>query len=194
LIGFVIRPYLSNPRDPAVNAEALTAAPNRWLAAHIVITLGLVLTVLSILAIRFWLSSHHENVWSFVAVTLVATGATGLVLVVGYDGVGGWAVADAGGDVEAYFASGRTLEGPLFVTAAGLLGLGLVAMAIGVVKSGALGHIGSRAVVAGVITAVAVPLIPVGWAVYAQNVAAGVASWPIAWRILRSTPGDEADS
>ena len=58
LIGFVIRPYLSNPRDPAVNAEALTAAPNRWLAAHIVITLGLVLTVLSILAIRFWLSSQ----------------------------------------------------------------------------------------------------------------------------------------
>jgi hypothetical protein len=29
LIGFVIRPYVSNPRDPAVKGEALTAAPNR---------------------------------------------------------------------------------------------------------------------------------------------------------------------
>ena len=45
---------------------------------------------------------------------------------------------------------------------------------------------------AGVITAVVVPLVPAGWAVYAQNVAAGVASWPIAWRILRSVPDDGA--
>ena len=189
LIGFVIRPYLSNPRDPSVNAAALAEAPNRWLAGHLVIAAGLVLTVLSILAIRFWLSGRGEHLWSFVAVTLVAVGATGLVLVVGYDGLGGWVTADAGGDAEAYFASGRSIEGPLFVVAAGLLGLGLLAMAAGVTKSGALGRSASRAVVAGVMVAVIVPIIPVGWAVYVQSIAAGVASWPIAWQIVNSADG-----
>ena len=190
LVGFLIRPYLSNPRDPLVNAEALMSGPNRWLVAHFIIAAGLVLTVLSILAIRFWLSSCGEDVWSFIAVTLVATGATGLVLVVGYDGLGGWATADAGGDAEAYFASGRSLEGPLFVVAAGLLGLGLLAMAAGVTKSAALGRLATRAVIAGVAIAVAVPVVPVGWAVYVQSIAAGVASWPIAWQILHSAEGE----
>lgn len=186
LIGFLMRPHLSNPREPSVNAIALVEGPNRWLAAHFVIALGLVLTVLSILAIRFWLSSLGEDVWSFVAVTLVAVGATGLVLVVGYDGLGGWAAADSGADVEAFFAAGRTLEGPTFTVAAALLGLGLIAMAAGVVRARALGRTGRLAVVIGVIVAVGVPLFPAGWAVYIQSVAAGVASWPIAWRILHS--------
>jgi hypothetical protein len=183
LAGFLIRPYLSNPRDPAVNAAAVLAGPTRWISAHIVIMFGLALIVLSILAIRFWLDSRGEQEWSFVSVILVTTGAVGLVFLVGQDGLGGWAVVDSGGDAEAFFASARTFEGPMFAIAATLLGLGLAALAVAVVRSRALSRIGTVLVIAGVAVAVSVPLLPVGWAVYALSIAAGVASWPLAWRM-----------
>lgn len=188
LAGFLTRPYLSNPRDPAVNAEAVVAGLTRWISAHLVLATGLVLTVLSILAIRFWLSSLGEDLWSFVSVAFVAIGATGLVFVVGYDGLGGWAVADSGGDAEAFFESAQRLETPIFAISAVILGLGLFALAGAVVRARALGRMATWAVVIGVLVTVAAPSIPVGWAVYVQSVAAGLASWPIAWRIWRSAP------
>ena len=114
LAGFMIRPYLNNPRDPAVNAAAVLAGPSRWISAHIIIMFGLVLIVLSILAIRFWLDSLGEEQWSFVSVILVTIGAVGLVFIVGQDGLGGWAVVDSQGNAEAFFASARTFERPMF--------------------------------------------------------------------------------
>jgi hypothetical protein len=192
LAGFLVRPYLRNPRDPAVNAAAVLAGPSRWIWAHIIIMLGLALIVLSILAIRFWLDSLGEEQWSFVSVILVTTGAVGLVFLVGQDGLGGWAIVDSQGNAEAFFASARTFEGPMFATAATLLGLGLAALAVAVVRSHALSQFGTVLVIAGVVVAVSVPLLPVGWAVYALSVAAGVASWPLAWRMHRDVSASAA--
>jgi hypothetical protein len=147
-----------------------------------------VLTILSILAIRFWLASVGEFIWSFVSVVFVALGVAGLLFVVGYDGIGGWAVNDSRGLVEEFFDSGAQWEGPIFVVAAVLLGIGLIALATAVLKARVLARPAGWAVVAGVVLAIAVPSIAVGWAVYAQSIAAGVASWPIAWRMWRAAP------
>jgi hypothetical protein len=185
LIGFLIRPHLSNPRLASVNAEAVTTGANRWLWGHLVVALGLVALVLGILAIRFWLSAAGENIWSFAAVAFVATGAAGLIFVVGYDGLGGWAVAEAGLDAEQFFESGRVIEGIVFTISAVLHDIGLIALAIAVARAGVLSPLATRVVVGAVIVAVLVPILPSGWAVYALSLAALVASWPIAWRMLR---------
>jgi hypothetical protein len=180
LVGYGLRPYLSGPREPDVNAEALVTGANRWIWGHVIVALGLALTILSMLAIRSWLRAKGERFWSFTAVALVAGGATVLVFLVGFDGLGGWATLESGNSPEPFFASARTWERPLYAIGASILGGGLLALARAVVAAGAL-RAGRRAlVIVGVLIAVLVAAVPAGWAVYAIGVGAGLASWPIA--------------
>ena len=180
LLGFGLRPYLSNPRHPSVNAAAVVHASNRWIWGHLIVALGLALTILSMLAIRSWLRSKGERFWSFTAVALVACGAVALVFLIGFDGLGGWATVRSGNDPEAFFGIARDWERPLYLAGATLLGAGWLALTRAVALAGALTRRRLAVILVGVGVAVVVTVFPTGWAVYVMSLGGGAASWPIA--------------
>lgn len=194
LIGFGLRPYLSNPRHPSVNATAVINASNRWIWGHLIVALGLALTILSMLAIRSWLRAKGERFWSFTAVALVAGGAVALVFLIGFDGLGGWATVRSGNAPEAFFAIARDWERPVYLVGATLLGAGWLALGRAVVVAGALTKRSVAVVLMGVCVAVVVAAIPTGWAVYVMSLGGVAASWPIALTMWSETRQGHAGS
>jgi hypothetical protein len=191
LTGYGLRPYVCDPRDPSVTAEALAGASTRWIWGHVIVCLGLALTMLSMLAIRSWLRAKGERFWSFSSVALVTTGATILVFLIGFDGLGGWATIDSGNSPEAFFASGREWERPLYTIGASLLGAGLLALGRAVVVAEALHGWRLPVVLVGLLAAVLIAAMPAGWSVYVIGAGAAIASWPIAatmWYEARKAP------
>lgn len=179
LAGFLSHPYLADPMDPSEVAAAAAADPARWGVAHLVLGVGLALSLLLFFAVRTHLRGIGESRWSFVSVPLAAIGLTMFAMIVGMDGLGGQAAAETGTEA-AYFEEAFDLGLPVQLAAGIFTALALVALALAVARSGLLTGV-MNLVVAVAFVVVAVSLfVPMGWAAYVGSPALIVGAWPVA--------------
>ncbi len=180
--GLLAHPYLSDVTDAAEIATAIASGSTRWAWSHVLVALGIALTVLAVFAIRMFLRSAGEDNWSFWATGLITIGA-GLVLVlIGLDGLGGYAVAEAGGSITGFFEAAAAWEW-LFLAAFAVFSLGLIALAVAIRASRVLSPAATWIVVVALVVAAVANFITSFWAAYLTAVVAVVGFWILAWAI-----------
>lgn len=180
LVGFLTHPYVADLMDEAEVAAAAAADPARWGLAHIIIGLGVALSVLLFFAVRTHLRGMGENRWSFLSVPLAALGLTSFAVIVGVDGLGGRAAAEMGVEA-AFFEEVFAAMLPIQLVAGIFTALAIIALVLALAGSGLLGG-AMRAVVsiAFLVTAASL-LVPMGWAAYVGSAALVVGAWPVAF-------------
>jgi len=185
--GFLLHPYVADFTDSAEAAAAVVSGPDRWAWAHVLIALGVVLTILAVFAIRLHLRNAGEDTWSFLTTGLITVGGGMLVALTGLEGLGGSVVAKAGGPVEAFYEAADEDWTWLFFVAIIVFSLGLLALAAAVRSSGVLSAASTWVVVAALIVGVIANFIPSSWATYVISAVAIVGFWILAASIWSST-------
>jgi hypothetical protein len=189
LLGaFVWHPFLPGrlPNDAAI-AAAVAADPTRWGLAHVAAVVASAFVALAFVAVRACLRDAGEGTWSALGLPLVVIGSTLYALLPGME-FAPLAAVETGADAQAAQAALGPWFLPVLITGALTFGLGCLAFANGIVRSGVLGpRIGSLVVVALAVVAVTrfVPLAAVQF--YVQSVALMVALWPLA-AVMRTQP------
>jgi hypothetical protein len=191
--GFLLQPYVANLMDNTELAGAVEAGTTRWAWSQLLIAIGLVLTILAVFAIRLHLRNAGEDRWSFIATPLATIGAGVLVALAGMRGLGGYAVAEAGGPTEGFFQATNDWTW-LFFTALVVFSLGLLALAAAVRASGVLSRMSALVVVVALVIGVIASFIPSTWATYAASVVAVIGFWLLAGSIWSSTPAGPPSS
>jgi hypothetical protein len=178
LAGFVYHPYVADLTDGSELAAAAAADPARWSAAHLVIGVGVALSLLLFFAVRTHLRGMGENRWSFLSVPLAAVGLTAFAMIVGMEGLGGRAAAEAGTE-EAFYDKALPQALPLQLVASGFTALATLALALAVAASGLITGPMKGIVVAGFAVVAASMFVPMGWGPFVGGVALIVAAWPV---------------
>ncbi|MEE9298394.1 MAG: hypothetical protein V3V29_05090 [Acidimicrobiia bacterium] len=185
-VGFLLHPYADDFTDTAETAADVSSGPLRWAWAHILIFLGVTLIILAVFAIRLHLRNAGEDTWGFWATGLITIGGGTLAGLTGFEGLGGYAVAEAGGPVEAFYEAGEDWTWLFFVGMI-LFSFGLLALAAAVRSSGVLGPTSTQIVVAALVIGVIANFIPASWASYVISVVAIVVFWLLAVSVWSDT-------
>lgn len=193
LAGASVHPYLGNMPDSGDIAEAVAADPTRWGIAHVVIGVGIALSLVLFFAVRIHLHDRGEDRWSFWGTPLVAVGLGLIGFMVGAEGIGGRAAAVTP-DVRAFFEEMEPWAVPVYLTANVLLGVGVLAFAKGVASSGTLGRRQTWVVAAGAVLAVAGLFLPTGWAAHLVSLGMIAFAWPLAAHLWSATRHDRTSS
>lgn len=178
-VGFSLRPYSSNFTDTAKTAVDVSNGPLRFVWAHGLISAGLVLIILAVFAIRLHLLNEGENTWSFYATGLITIGGGMLVALTGAEGFGGYAVVKAEGQVEAFFEATEDWTWLLFVAII-VFSVGLLALAVAVLRTRVLSSARKWIVVAALGIWMIANFVLSSWATYVISFAAIVVFWLLA--------------
>lgn len=182
LVAALVHPYLGNLPDTADIAEAAGAGPTRWGSAHLLFGVGIALALLMLFAVRTFLHHRGEDRWSFWATGLATIGLGLVGFMVGAEGYGGLAAAQAG-NARAFFQELETWAIPTYLVANVFLGLGLLFFATAVARSGVVGSVGRWLVIAGAVIATVGLFLPVGWAAHVVSIGTLAFAWPVAYRM-----------
>ncbi len=127
--GSFAHPFVRDYTHTGVVADAVSAAPGRWAASHLLLAVGLGLMPLAVLVIRREFRSAGEQRWSAAGLPMVVVGASLLGAYVGTE-ITLAAVVDSGGDVLAVRVAATTATAPLFLGGVLLFGLGWLSFAM----------------------------------------------------------------
>lgn len=179
--------------NAAAVATAVQADPVRWAIAHLGTAVASGLIALAFLAVRSHLRAAGEDRWSAWGVPFIVLGSTLYAVLPGMEFTPLAAVA-IGADAEAAQGALTAWFVPLLFTSALTFGLGALAFAAGISRSGVLTPGTTRLVVAALAVMAASRLVPFVVAqFYVQGVASLIALWPLAllmWR-ASATPARE---
>ena len=185
LAGLVSHPYLPGPlpNDVAV-AAAVASDAMRWGLSHLTIGIGSGFLVLAFLAIRSYLREAGEERWSVPAVPFIVMGSTLFTLLPAME-FAPLAAAKTGGDVQAAQAALTPWFVPILVTGSAIFALGVLGFAVGVVRSRILSPWLTWLVVGALVVMAASRFVPFSEGqLYVHSVAAIVALWPLAYKML----------
>ena len=185
LTGLLLHPYISDSTDAAETAVKVAEGPTRWVWAHVIIALGLALTVVALSAFRSFLRAAGDQ-WSFLAVPFFTVGVSLLIFFVGVDGLGGWATTESAGSAEAFYDEAEAWA-PLLVTAGAILSIGLLLLAVAIKQSRTLPNGLTWLVVTSLVVSVIANFIPYGWTLYVIGTAAAGSLWPVAYIMWRAS-------
>jgi hypothetical protein len=186
LAGILAHPFVENYLETAVVASAVSAAPDRWAVAHVVIPVGMVLLLLAVVAIRGEFRRAGEDRWSIVALPLLFVGG-GLWAAVGASEITLAAVVNSGGDVLTVMETNQTWMGPYVVGAALLFALGWVSLGVAFYQSPILPRPLNRLAIAMVAIIVLGFGIPQTTGTYALGAGALTVSWLVGYRVFAAT-------
>ena len=181
LVGFIYHPYVDNETDTAMVAEEVVADPERWAWAHLIVLLGLGLTLLAVFSVRQMLRAIGEKRWSFIAVPLLVVGGTLNSAPVGAE-ITLAGVANAGADVEAVAEDADPWITPVFFVGAVLFALGWLSFAGALYQSQLLERRQTWIAIAALVVLVIGMFILATGGAYLVGVAALVVSWLIGYR------------
>src|ERR687898_2230621 len=150
LAAFVYHPYIANPTDKAAVAAALASDTTRWGLSHLAVGVGSGLLVLAFLAIRSYLREAGEERWSILGLPFIVLGSTLFAFLPAME-IAMLAAAETGADVQAVLTALDSWFFPILLTAALTFALGVLAFAVGIVRSGVLGPQLTRVVVAALV-------------------------------------------
>ncbi len=189
LIGFLVHPYVSDESDTGKIAEELAGDPERWAWGHLILLIGMALTLLAVFSIRQLLRAAGEERWSFGAVPLLVVGATMIAGLVGAEvALAGVANASAVSDLEAVLDDVDPWLTPMFLIGAVIFSLGWLAFAVALYQTQILGRQQTWVAIAAIVVLVVGMFIPATGGGYVVAVGAGVASWLIAYHIWSEQP------
>jgi hypothetical protein len=98
LAGILVHPYVGTYLEMHVVADAVTRAPEMWVASHLIIPVGMSLVLLGVVVIRGEFHRSGEDRWSLFAVPLLYVGGAVWAAIAALEITYG-AVAHSGGDV-----------------------------------------------------------------------------------------------
>jgi hypothetical protein len=184
LAALSYHPYLSG-RQPNYDeiAAAVSADPTRWGIAHLAAGVASAVLATAFLAIRSYLHEAGEDRWSAAALPFVIIGSTLFAMLPGME-FGPLAADETRGDVAEAQEALVPWFVPVLLAGAAIFAVGMVLFALGVSRSGVLGHGMTRVVaVALVVMALSrfVPFSAVQF--YVHGGAALVALLPLAYSI-----------
>jgi hypothetical protein len=140
--------------------------------------------VLAFLAIRSYLREAGEERWSVPAVPFIVMGSTLFTLLPAME-FAPLAAAKTGGDVQAAQAALIPWFVPILVTGSAIFALGVLGFAVGVVRSRILSPWLTWLVVGALVVMAASRFVPFSEGqLYVHGVAAIVALWPLAYKML----------
>ena len=187
LIGFLYHPYVTDEMNHAGVAATIAADPTRWLWAHLVLSGALVLSFLTVVALRMYLHAAGDNGWSLLALPLLAVGLTLITLIVGFEGFGGGFLQRAHGDVAAYLAAAARWW-LLFAVGGLCFALGWLSYLVAIWRTRILGRQLTWLVTAGIVVMDVAFFVPAGWGGIVSSAASVAALWPVAYAMWRPMP------
>lgn len=184
LVAVVVHPYLSDPTDPGEIARVIGEEPGRWAWGHIALGLGIALFVLAVFALRHHLRDQGENRWSFWAVPFTTVGGGLVTFMIGVEGLGGRAAADANSALA--FVEATQDWWWLWLTGLALFSAGVILLAASVANGSLVTGMTRRLVVVALVIGVAGNFIPAGWALYVIGISTLIALSLLARGVLTS--------
>lgn len=180
-------PYIARLTDNAAVAQSLTADPTRWALAHVAVGVGFGLVLIALLAVCRHLQRAGEDRWSSRAVPFLVMGTTLFTFLPAME-TAMVAASEVGGDPVALQEELATWFIPIMLSAALISAIGVISLAIAVVRSRAFDTQLTR-VIAGALVVLALSrFVPLGGALYLGAVAGVVALVPIAIQMWSSRP------
>ena len=184
LVGFFYHPYISLPTDPVAIAAALASDTTRWGLSHLAVGVGSGLVVLAFLAIRSYLREAGEERWSILALPFIVLGSTLFVFLPAME-IAMLGAAEAGADIQASLIAMDPWFFPTLLAAALTFALGVLGVAMGIVRSGVLDPRLTWLVVGALVVMAAARFVPLGAAIYVGGASAIVALWPLAYEMWK---------
>ena len=184
LAALVYHPYIANLTDKASVAAALTSDTTRWGLSHLAVGVGSGLAVLAFLALRSYLREAGEERWSVLGLPFIVLGSTLFAFLPAME-IAMLAAAETGADVQAALTALDSWFFPILLTAALTFALGVLAFAMGIVRSGVLSPRLTRLVVAALVVMAGMRFVPLGAALYVEGAAAVVGLWPLAYEMWK---------
>jgi hypothetical protein len=186
-------PYIANLTDPSAVAGAMSADTTRWAVAHIAVGVGFGLLLIALLYARGYLRDAGEERWSSRAVPFLVMGTVFFTFLPAME-TAMVAAFRVGADPVALQEELQPFFVPMMVAGALTFGIGLICLAIGVVRS----RVFDRQltwIIAGALVMVAVSrFVPQGRALYVGAVAGVIALVPIAIQMWSALPSTQSES
>jgi len=185
-------PYIANLTDPSAVAGAMSADTTRWAVAHIAVGAGFGLLLIALLSARGYLRDAGEERWSSRAVPFLVMGTVFFTFLPAME-VALVAAFRVGADPVALQEELQPFFVPIMVAGALTFGIGLVCLAIGVVRSRVFDRQLTRIIAGALVVAAVSRFVPQGGALYVGAVAGVVALVPIAIQMWSGSPSAQAE-
>ncbi len=183
-VGILLIPMVEDYSDHAL-AEQAAAESLRWVLGHIHAAGAFGLGILACCCIGDLLFRRGARRRVVLALPLIAVGGALHAAGLGADGIGPVAMLGAPGGAQSFFDGSDNLVTGLFIAGAVLFGLGLIALAFGVVQIGLVRGIWKFVVPTASVLFVAFEAYPSGWGLYGVAVMAYLTFIPISLALRR---------
>lgn len=183
-IGILLIPVVADYNNHDL-AERAAAESVRWFIGHIHAAASFGLGLLACCCIADVLYRKGERRRVVFALPLIAVGAALHAAGLGADGIGPIALAGTPGGAQLFFAGSGNLVRGVFIAGSVLFGLGLIALAFGVVRIGLVHGIWKFVVPTASILFVAFEAWPSGWGLYGVAISAYLLFIPISIALRR---------
>lgn len=192
LAGVLAHPFVSNYLEIGVVAAAVSGAPDRWAAAHLILPIGMALLLLAVVVIRGEFRRAGEQRWSVMAVPLLFLGGAMWGAIAALE-ITYAAVANSGGEVLAVMETNEAWAVPYVLLAAPIFLLGWISLAFAFYRVPILPDTLNWVAIAAIVLIVLASFIPQTTGTYGWGVGALVVSWLVGYRIMtRASAGSEA--
>jgi len=185
-------PYIANLTDPSAVAGAMSADTTRWALAHIAVGIGFGLLLIALLSARSYLRDAGEERWSSRAVPFLVMGTVFFTFLPAME-TALVAAFRVGADPVALQTELRPFFVPMMVAGALTFGIGLICLAIGVVRSRVFDRQLTRVIAGALVVAAVSRFVPQGGALYVGAVAGVVALFPIAIQMWSGSPTTQVE-
>lgn len=183
LAGILLIPVVADYSDHSLAAEAV-GSTGRWFAGHVLSAVAFGLSVLSVSVIAAVAAERSYRLPTFI-LPMIAAGAGLYAAGLGADGMGPVALMSSGASPTLFFdGSGWWVTG-VFVAATLLFGVGLIVLAVHVIRAQLVAGASRYVVFAAALLFTAAPVIPSGWALYGEAIAACGVFVPLAAAVGR---------
>ncbi|MCB0711457.1 MAG: hypothetical protein KDD67_03915 [Ignavibacteriae bacterium] len=163
--GITLIPVVTDYGDHTLAEEAVRDS-TRWYLGHILTAMAFGLGVLACSCIGDVLYRMGQRKRVMIALPLVAVGGSLHAAGLGADGIGPIAVVEGGESARLFFDGSSDLVPMIFVAAAVVFGLGLIALMFGVSRTNLLKGIWKVIVPTASILFVGLEALPSGWGLY----------------------------
>jgi hypothetical protein len=189
LVAMVWHPYLPDrlPDHDAV-AQAVTNDTTRWGLAHLAAAVASGALILAFIAVRGYLREAGDEAWSAVGLGFIVIGSLSNAVLPGMEFAPLAAVKTGADPLTAQAALDQWFV-PVLVVGALTFAVGIVCIAVAILRTKALNPPLSWIVAAALIVMAASRLVPFAAVqFYVQSAAALIALWPLAW-VVRTGHG-----
>lgn len=193
LVGGLYHPWLGSPGDAGFLsrlAGAVSANPERWAVAHLLVAVGSAFLVLAFLVTHSYLRENRKERWSRVGLPFIVVGSTLYALLPAME-FAPWAAAAAGTDAGAVQGALLAWFRPILLIGAFTFAFGAVGFAVGIARASVLGPLSTWIVISALLIMAAARFAPVGVAqLYIGPAASLVAFGWLAFVVVRRPRGE----